>query len=73
MSDTQKMALLPIGMADILPPDATFEADTLNKLMAIFASNGYERIKPPLIEFEDGLLCGLGTSMATQTFRIMDP
>jgi ATP phosphoribosyltransferase regulatory subunit len=73
MTDTQKMALLPIGMADILPPDATFEANTLDQLMAIFASNGYERIKPPLIEFEDGLLCGLGTAMATQTFRLMDP
>jgi len=73
MTNTKKMALLPIGMADTLPPDATFEADTLNQLMATFASNGYERIKPPLIEFEDGLLCGLGTAMATQTFRIMDP
>jgi ATP phosphoribosyltransferase regulatory subunit len=41
--------------------------------MATFSSNGYERIKPPLIEFEDGLLSGLGTAMATQTFRLMDP
>jgi ATP phosphoribosyltransferase regulatory subunit len=73
MTDTKKMALLPIGMADILPPDATFEADTLNQLMTTFSSNGYERIKPPLIEFEDGLLSGLGTAMATQTFRLMDP
>jgi ATP phosphoribosyltransferase regulatory subunit len=73
MTDTKKMALLPIGMADILPPDATFEADILNQLMTTFSSNGYERIKPPLIEFEDGLLCGLGTAMATQTFRLMDP
>jgi ATP phosphoribosyltransferase regulatory subunit len=73
MTNTQKMALLPIGLADILPPDAKFEADTLNQLMVTFARNGYERIKPPLIEFEDGLLSGLGAAMDTQTFRLMDP
>ncbi len=73
MTETQKMALLPAGMADILPPDATFEAATLNRLMTVFSGHGYERIKPPLIEFEDGLLAGLGTAMASQTFRLMDP
>ena len=26
----------------------------------VFAAHGYERIKPPLIEFEDGLLSGFG-------------
>lgn len=73
MTDAQNLALLPTGMADVLPPDATFEAATLDNLMATFASHGYERIKPPLIEFEDGLLAGLGTAMAPQTFRLMDP
>ena len=73
MTDTQKMALLPTGMADVLPPDATFEAAMLDRLMVAFASYGYERIKPPLIEFEDGLLGGMGTAMASQTFRLMDP
>jgi len=73
MTETQKMALLPAGMADILPPNATFEATTLAHLLAAFDSHGYERIKPPLIEFEDGLLAGLGTAMASQTFRLMDP
>lgn len=73
MTETQKMALLPTGLADVLPPDATFEATTLAQLMSAFASYGYERIKPPLIEFEDGLLGGLGTAMASQTFRLMDP
>ncbi|NQV99267.1 MAG: ATP phosphoribosyltransferase regulatory subunit [Rhodospirillales bacterium] len=73
MTETQMMALLPTGLADVLPPDATFEAATLAQLMAAFAGYGYERIKPPLIEFEDGLLAGLGTAMASQTFRLMDP
>ncbi len=73
MTEVQKMALLPTGLADVLPPDATFEAETLHLIMAAFSSNGYERIKPPLIEFENSLLGGLGTAMASQTFRIMDP
>jgi len=41
--------------------------------MATFAAHGYERIKPPLIEFEDGLLAASGSAMAEQTFRLMDP
>lgn len=73
MTDTQNMALLPTGLADVLPPDATFEAATLAQLMSAFSGYGYERIKPPLIEFEDGLLGGLGKAMASQTFRLMDP
>src|SRR5690606_35936945 len=32
-----------------------------------------ERVKPPLIEFEDGLLSGPGAAVAADTFRLMDP
>src|SRR4029450_7306482 len=42
-------------------------------LMASFAAWGYERVKPPLIEFEDALLSGMGEAMAAHTFRLMDP
>ncbi len=41
--------------------------------MAVFASHGYERVKPPLLEFEDSLLAGSGAAVADQTFRLMDP
>ena len=41
--------------------------------MESFAAHGYERVKPPLLEFEDGLLAGSGAAMAEQTFRLMDP
>lgn len=66
-------ALLPTGFADLLPEEATLEAETVQRLMAAFAARGYERIKPPLIEFEDGLLEGTGAAMSGQTFRLMDP
>ena len=66
-------ALLPAGLRDLLPPDAQTEAAAVEAMMDSFAAHGYERIKPPLIEFEDGLLAGSGAGMADQTFRVMDP
>ena len=41
--------------------------------MATLAAHGYERVKPPLVEFEETLLSGAGAAMATATFRTMDP
>src|SRR5271165_857708 len=66
-------ALLPAGLCDLLPPDAETEASAVETLMTVFAAHGYQRVKPPLLEFEDSLLAGSGTAVADQTFRIMDP
>jgi len=73
MNDNENQALLPAGMSDTLPPNAAFEAAALDRLMAAFATHGYSQVKPPLIEFEEGLLAGLGTATASQMFRVMDP
>ncbi len=73
MSDARPPALLPTGMHDLLPPEAEFEAQVVAQLMATLARNGYERVKPPLVEFEETLLSGAGAAMATATFRMMDP
>ncbi len=67
------LALLPAGLRDLLPPDAETEASAVESLMDVFASHGYQRVKPPLLEFEDSLLAGFGSAVADQTFRIMDP
>ncbi len=66
-------ALLPAGLRDLLPPEAETEAAAVEVVMGVFAAHGYERIKPPLVEFEDGLLAGSGSAMADQIFRLMDP
>lgn len=66
-------ALLPVGLIDLLPPEAEIEADAVSAVMNVFAAHGYQRIKPPLLEFEDGLLAGSGAATADQTFRLMDP
>lgn len=73
MSRAAEKALLPAGLRDILPPDAAFEAAAVERVMACFAAHGYERVKPPLIEFEEGLLSGPGAALAADTFRLMDP
>jgi ATP phosphoribosyltransferase regulatory subunit len=66
-------ALLPAGLRDILPPEAELEARSAEAIMDCFAAHGYQRVKPPLMEFEDSLFSGSGAAMADQTFRLMDP
>lgn len=41
--------------------------------MDCFAAHGYQRVTPPLLEFEDSLFSGSGAAIADQTFRLMDP
>jgi len=65
MTEFATRALLPAGLRDILPPQAAHEADVVSRLMARFTAQGYERVKPPLIEFD--------TTFAPNGFRVMDP
>jgi ATP phosphoribosyltransferase regulatory subunit len=41
--------------------------------MGVLAAHGYERVKPPLVEFEETLFAGAGAMTASETFRLMDP
>ena len=66
-------ALLPAGLQDVLPPEAALEARVVERLVSCFMAQGYERVKPPLLEFEETLLAGAGATLAPQTFRLMDP
>lgn len=71
--DLKSQGLLPKGFEDLLSPDAEGEADAIAKLMAVFKEGGYQRIKPPLMEFEDTMLAdGPGAALNDQTFRVMD-
>tara|TARA_B110000858_G_scaffold87380_1_gene100972 strand:+ start:1483 stop:2622 length:1140 start_codon:yes stop_codon:yes gene_type:complete len=66
--------LLPAGLSDVLYPNAEIQAKTIEKLLDVFSSYGYIRVKPPLVEFEDSLLLdGPGSLLKDSTFRIMDP
>jgi ATP phosphoribosyltransferase regulatory subunit len=72
-NDNDHRGLLPAGLADLLPPDAAREARAIDTAIERFAAFGYERVKPPLVEFEESLLGGPGAALASQTFRLMDP
>ena len=72
--DSQTSALLPSGFEDLLPGEAEAEYRAIGMLMDVFSKFGYERVKPPMAEFEDSLLApGPGAAMADDTFRVMDP
>jgi len=72
-NDNDHRGLLPAGLADLLPPDAAREADAIDIAIKRFAAFGYDRVKPPMVEFEESLLGGPGAALASQTFRLMDP
>jgi len=65
MNDVLHPALLPAGLYDLLPPEAQVEAEVTARLTGVLASHGYERVKPPLVEFEETLLSGAGSAMAS--------
>ncbi|OSQ38921.1 ATP phosphoribosyltransferase regulatory subunit [Thalassospira mesophila] len=73
MTELARKALLPAGLQDVLPVVAAQEAQIREKLMASFALAGYDRVKTPLVEFEESLLEGAAPELAKQTFRLMDP
>ncbi len=64
--------LLPNGLHDVLAPAAGHEASVTEALIGAFAGFGYDRVKPPLVEFETTLLDG-GDGLDAQMFRVMDP
>lgn len=67
-------SLLPNGLKDLLPLEAEKESHIINLLMQEFSNFGYDRVKPPMVEFEESLLAnGPGQALARQTFRLMDP
>ena len=72
-SPLRERALLPVGLHDLLPPEAEREATLVERAMGVFGAHGYERVKPPLIEFEESLVLGMGRPWARQTFRLLDP
>jgi ATP phosphoribosyltransferase regulatory subunit len=73
MTEYAARALLPEGLHDELPPAAEHEASVVGELVASFAAHGYQRVKPPLIEFEESLTSGPGAAQATGMFRLIDP
>ena len=65
--------LLPEGLRDRLPPEAEALATLVRSLTASFASHGYERVQPPLVEYETSLGSRLGGAARRELLRFTDP
>ena len=66
--------LLPAGLQDVLYPNAQNDAKASEIIMSCLASFGYQRVQPPLVEFEESLLSDkLGAALSDKTFRLLDP
>ena len=60
--------LLPEGLRDRLPPQAQALASLVRTLTDVCAAHGYERVAPPLIEYEAGL-----AGNRSERLRFTDP
>jgi len=61
--------LLPEGLRDRLPPQAQALASLVRTLTDVCATHGYERVAPPLIEYEASLASG----SSRERLRFTDP
>lgn len=66
--------LLPSGFRDLLLQEAHQEEIAIRKFLETSRQLGYERVRPPLAEFEDALFAeGPGAFVKEQAFRFIDP
>jgi ATP phosphoribosyltransferase regulatory subunit len=63
---------LPDGIEEVLPPQAAAVEALRRQLLDLYRSWGYQLVIPPLIEFTESLLIGLGHDLDLLTFRLTD-
>ncbi len=71
MSD-EKLWLLPDGVDEVLPPRARVLEEMRRRILDLFERWGYEYVMPPVVEYLDSLLSGIGEDLDLQTFKITD-
>lgn len=71
MTDTDD--LLPIGLEDRLPAEARKVSHAMRAALAAMESHGYDRVRPPLIEFERSLAGRMDGVSTRRLFRFVDP
>ncbi|GAB3105120.1 ATP phosphoribosyltransferase regulatory subunit [Aestuariicella hydrocarbonica] len=64
--------LLPDGVEDILPEKAERIESLRRRLIDLYRHWGYELVIPPLIEYTESLLIGLGRDIDLMTFKVTD-
>ncbi|KUO49944.1 MAG: ATP phosphoribosyltransferase regulatory subunit [Sphingomonadales bacterium BRH_c3] len=65
--------LLPEGLEDRLPPEAEAITRAMRACLDVLASHGYDRVRPPLVEFEKSLAGRMDGVQPRRMFRFVDP
>lgn len=65
--------LLPEGLEDRLPQSAAAAARIEASVMAVLHAHGYDRVRPPLIEFERSMAARMDGLLTRRMFRFVDP
>ncbi|MFV0477858.1 MAG: ATP phosphoribosyltransferase regulatory subunit [Parahaliea sp.] len=63
---------LPDGVEEVLPKQAAVAEHLRRHLLDLFRSWGYQLVIPPLVEFTESLLVGLGADLDLLTFKVTD-
>ncbi|MDN3637269.1 ATP phosphoribosyltransferase regulatory subunit [Simiduia curdlanivorans] len=64
--------LLPDGIAEILPAQAEDIEQLRRDMLNLYHRWGYDLVIPPVLEFTDSLLTGLGQDLDLLTFKVTD-
>lgn len=64
--------LLPDGVEEILPAEAQPIEYLRRQLLDLYATWGYDFVIPPMLEYTDSLLIGLGRDVDLLTFKVTD-
>lgn len=64
--------LLPDGVEEILPVEAKPIELLRRQLLDLYSTWGYDFVIPPLLEYTDSLLIGLGRDVDLLTFKVTD-
>lgn len=70
MSDTD---LLPEGLEDRLPREAATATRVLRTIADVLESHGYDRVAPPLVEFERSFAARMAGISTRRMVRFVDP
>lgn len=63
---------LPENIEDVLPAEAKKLEHMRRAALDLFAAHGYELVVPPLLEYVESLLSGVGRDMDLATFKLVD-
>lgn len=65
--------LLPEGLADRLPAEAALMTRAMRGALDVLDTHGYDRVRPPLVEFEHSMATRMQGVSSRRMFRFTDP